>query len=38
MSLELINNPIFVSLQDKGRFSFSHIGVTNSGVMVQYKY
>lgn len=38
MSLELINNPIFVLLQDKGRYSYSHIGVTNSGVMDEYAY
>lgn len=38
MSLELINNPIFATLQDKGRFSFTHIGVTNSGVMDEFSY
>ena len=38
MSLELINNPFFVTLQDRGRFSYSHIGVTNSGVMDEYSY
>lgn len=38
MSLELINNPFFVTLQDKGRFSYAHLGVTNSGVMDEYAY
>jgi biotin-dependent carboxylase-like uncharacterized protein len=38
MSLEIVNNPIFVTLQDKGRYSYSHIGVTNSGVMDEYAY
>ena len=38
MSLELINNPFFVTLQDKGRFSYTHLGVTNSGVMDEYSY
>lgn len=31
MSLEVINSPIFVTIQDKGRFSYAHIGVTASG-------
>ena len=38
MSLELINNPFFVTLQDLGRFSYAHLGVTNSGVMDEYAY
>jgi biotin-dependent carboxylase-like uncharacterized protein len=38
MSLELINNPILVTLQDKGRYGYSSIGVTNSGVMDEYAY
>ena len=38
MSLEIVNNPIFVTLQDKGRYGYSHIGVTNSGVMDEYAY
>ena len=38
MSLELINNPFFVTLQDRGRFSYAHLGVTNSGVMDEYSY
>ena len=29
MSLELMNNAIFVTLQDKGRFGYSHLGVTS---------
>ena len=38
MSLEVLNNPFFVTVQDRGRFSYSHIGVTNSGVMDEYAY
>ncbi len=38
MTLEIVNNPIFVTLQDKGRYGYSHIGVTNSGVMDEYAY
>lgn len=38
MSLELINNPILATIQDMGRYSYSHIGVTNSGVMDEYSY
>ncbi|MBD3831175.1 MAG: biotin-dependent carboxyltransferase family protein [Arcobacter sp.] len=38
MSLEVINNPLFVTIQDRGRFGYSHIGVTNSGVMDEYAY
>ena len=38
MSLKLLNNPFFVTIQDIGRFSYSHIGVTNSGVMDEYAY
>lgn len=38
MSLELINNPFFVTLQDRGRFSYAHLGVTNSGVMDEFAY
>lgn len=38
MSLELMNNAIFVTLQDKGRFGYSHLGVTSSGVMDEYAY
>lgn len=38
MSLKLLNNPFFVSIQDRGRFSYSHVGVTNSGVMDEYAY
>ena len=38
MSLEIINNPILVMLQDKGRYGYSDIGVTNSGVMDEYAY
>ena len=38
MSLEILNNPIFATIQDKGRFGFNNIGVTNSGVMDEYAY
>ncbi|MGB1227255.1 MAG: biotin-dependent carboxyltransferase family protein [Poseidonibacter sp.] len=38
MSLEIINSPILALIQDKGRFSYSDIGVTNSGVMDEYAY
>ena len=38
MSLEVINAPLFATLQDKGRFSYTSIGVTNSGVMDEYSY
>lgn len=38
MSLEVLNNPFFVTIQDRGRFSYSHIGVTNSGVIDEYAY
>ena len=38
MSLEIINNPILVMLQDKGRYGYSDIGVRNSGVMDEYAY
>ena len=38
MSLEIINNPILVMLQDKWRYGYSDIGVTNSGVMDEYAY
>ncbi len=38
MSLEIVNNPILATIQDMGRYSYSHIGVTNSGVMDEYAY
>ncbi len=38
MSLEVLNNPIFTTLQDKGRFNYSHLGVCVSGVMDEYSY
>ncbi|WP_428024715.1 biotin-dependent carboxyltransferase family protein [Arcobacter sp.] len=38
MSLEVINKPIFATIQDMGRFSYSNIGVSNSGVMDEYSY
>jgi len=38
MSLEVLNTQIFTLLQDKGRFSYSNIGVTQSGVMDEYAY
>ena len=36
MSFKVIKSGVFTTLQDKGRFSFSHLGVTNSGVMDEY--
>ena len=36
MSLEVINKPIFTTIQDMGRFSYAHIGVSSSGVMDEY--
>ena len=38
MSLEVINNPILATIQDNGRFSYAHIGVSTSGVMDEYAY
>lgn len=38
MSLEVLNNPILATIQDMGRYSYSHIGVTNSGAMDEYAY
>jgi len=38
MSLELLNNPLLSLLQDKGRYGYTSIGVTNSGVMDEYAY
>ena len=38
MSLEIINKPILVTIQDMGRFSYSNIGVSSSGVMDEYAY
>ena len=36
MSFEVIRAGIFTTIQDKGRFSFTHLGVTNSGFMDEY--
>ena len=38
MSFEIINNPLFTTIQDKGRFGFAHLGVTSGGVMDEYAY
>lgn len=38
MSLEVVNNPVLVTIQDKGRYSYSHIGVSTSGVMDEFAY
>ena len=38
MSFEILNEPIFATIQDKGRYGFTNIGVTNSGVMDEYAY
>jgi len=36
LSFKVIKAGIFTTLQDKGRFSFTHLGVTTSGVMDEY--
>jgi len=36
LSFKVIKAGIFATLQDRGRFSFTHLGVTNSGVMDEY--
>lgn len=36
MSFKVIKAGIFTTLQDRGRFGFTHLGVTNSGVMDEY--
>ncbi len=36
MSFKVIKAGIFTTLQDKGRFSLSHLGVTQSGFMDEY--
>ena len=36
MSFRVVKAGIFTTLQDRGRFSFTHLGVTNSGVMDEY--
>ncbi len=38
MSLEVLNSPLLALVQDKGRFSYTSIGVTNSGVMDEFAY
>ncbi|MGM0519338.1 MAG: biotin-dependent carboxyltransferase family protein [Campylobacterota bacterium] len=38
MSFKILNEPIFATIQDRGRFGFTNIGVTNSGVMDEYAY
>lgn len=38
MSLEVVNKPILATIQDMGRFSYAHIGVSSSGVMDEYAY
>lgn len=38
MSLEVLNSPIFTTLQDRGRFDYVNIGVSPSGVMDEYAY
>ena len=35
---EIINPGILTLIQDKGRFSYAHIGVTSSGCMDEYAY
>jgi len=36
LNFNVIKAGIFTTLQDRGRFSFTHLGVTNSGVMDEY--
>ena len=36
MSFNVIKAGIFTTLQDQGRFSFTHLGVTNSGSLDEY--
>jgi len=36
LSFKVIKAGLFTTLQDRGRFSFTHLGVTNSGVMDEY--
>ena len=36
LSFEVIKAGLFTTIQDRGRFSFTHLGVTNSGVMDEY--
>lgn len=38
MSLVVMNKPILATIQDIGRFSYAHIGVSTSGVMDEYAY
>ncbi len=36
MSFEVVKAGVFTTLQDRGRFSYTHLGVTNSGYMDEY--
>lgn len=38
MSFVVLNSPLFTTIQDKGRYGFNNIGVTNSGVMDEFAY
>lgn len=38
MSFEIINSPILATIQDKGRFGFSFLGVSNSGCSDEFAY
>lgn len=38
MSFEIINSPILATIQDKGRFGFSFLGVSNSGCLDEFAY
>ncbi len=35
---EVIKSGVLTLLQDKGRFSYTHLGVTNSGIMDEYAF
>ncbi len=38
MSLEILNNPIFTTIQDLGRVGFMHTGVSNSGASDEFLF
>ena len=38
MSFKIINSGIFSTIQDQGRYGYTHLGVTNSGAMDEYAY
>lgn len=38
MSMQIINPSFFTTIQDRGRFGYNNIGVTNSGVSDEFAY